>query len=164
MLRFTAISMSLLFLLILGAGNSAKASTDLSAKAGVGNESQSTEKQSGEEGKLGDSQDKAMAIDFFGVFSLMNVQLQWRDLYVSYSEEIVKDESLIKRLGVEQEAKTTELYHAGNTTVAPVTVAASPMHFLTAETQLKENTSFKTAKNQQIVRTIAYILNCGTYL
>lgn len=160
MLRFVAISLSLLFLLLFGAGNSAKASSGMSvlAKKLADKEGKN---QSGETGELPKSQEKATGIDFFGAFSLVNVQLQWRDLHADLNDESTEVESLTKGLNVSQNEVETSLKDV-DVMIATEVVSSIRVDFPSA---LAANQSLVDSqnRNQQTIRTIAYILNCGTY-
>jgi len=161
MLKFRIIFSSFLFLLLVGMNSNARASV----KGTDAVENSADNQQSKKDSKEQSSGEIITDLDFFGAFSLVNVQLQWRDLVADLNEEdadsnpsfdpneIFVEESQFFLPSVEKER------HANH-----VAIVEEAIQFrLVAVHKVQHDVRFASISNEQQELTIAYIQNCGTY-
>ena len=161
MLKSRIIFMSFLFLLLAGMNSNARASVAANEKI----ENSTDENQSNKESKEHESGEIITHLDFFGAFSLVNIQLQWRDLYVDLSEEESDSDSSFdpNEIFVERAdffSLTTSDEFQSATTILNIGMSLVPV---TTYRSVDGKVNDTPVQSEQNTRTIAYILNCGTY-
>ncbi len=161
MLKSRVIFMSFLFFLLVGMNSNARASVAESELL----ENSTDENQSDKESKDQESGEIITHLDFFGAFSLVNIQLQWRDLYVDLNkEESGSDSSFdpneIFVDGVEYFSLTTSDEFQSASAILNIGISLLPV---TTYRSVDGKMNTTPVQSEQSIRTIAYILNCGTY-
>ncbi len=160
MLKVRIILISVL-LLLFGVNSNVRANVDSNKSIQKAKDKGESEKESQER----EHKETITELDFFGAFSLVNVQLQWRDLHIGLIDEAKCSKSKINRKQLpleevktlpleinEQVAPSSPIVHTGGNVIPIFTYRAvdGTTHFIYHQT--KQHTSI-----------IAYILNCGTY-
>lgn len=120
--------------------------------------------QSGDESQEHEPEETITELDFFGAFSLVNVQLQWRDLHISLNDEAANSESSVNKteLSLEEVENVSSGDQDQITPSSIINNGVVPLPVSTYRT-IDGKVRFKCDQNKQNVSTIAYILNCGTY-
>lgn len=162
MLKTRIISMSILFLLIFGVTLNVHASDDSKL-----NDSKSTEKEhsDSDDDSEQEPQETISQLDFFGAFSLVNIQLHWRDLYIGINDDVTDKASDVtekERVLEEVETLTLEV----NEQIAPVSSIITTINNtipIPAYRSIDGTTNFYCGQNTQRASTIAYIYYCGTH-
>ena len=152
--------MSVLFLLFVGMNKNVRAAINSAKVIQKSTDKDQSEKESQEH----EPEESIDQLDFFGAFSLVNVQLQWRDLESGLSDEEAEAESSINQ-------KELYLEHLEQTSSDEVQVVSNSLAIITGNDVLPigvfrtidGKTHFLCNQNKQSESTIAYILNCGTY-
>ncbi len=160
MMKFRAILTSLLLLLIFGVNENAWAGVDANEEvASPASSEKSDDKSQNEE-----ENEKITDWDFFGAFSLVNVQLQWRDLHLGVVNEPTQTESSEGHQDISFEVAVTDFFK-GKDQLVPVAVLPSLPFFAVRSSFSGANEYLKSScdYNAQSEQTIAYIQNCGTY-
>jgi hypothetical protein len=140
---------------------------NMTVRASVNSDEQplkSTDKDQSEKESQEQESDKTISqLDFFGAFSLVNIQLQWRDIYSGASDDMDDEESSEnkKELSLE-EALSLEVNEQIIPNSLTATTATSIIPVSTYRT-IDGKVHFTCSQNKQVTNTIAYILNCGTY-
>jgi hypothetical protein len=160
MLRIRFILMSMFLFLLVGA--------NMNVRASVNSDKQllkSTDKDESENESQEHKSDKSISqLDFFGAFSLVNMQLQWRDLHSGLNDGIDDEESSENKeeISLEEEVLSLEMNEQIIPTSLTATTATSTIPVSTYRT-IDGKVYFTSFQNKQVTSTIAYILNCGTY-
>lgn len=159
MLKLRVILFSTIALLLVGLDMNVRAA-DISRKV----VSKSTEKDDSEkESKDKEPQEIITHLDFFGAFSLFNVQLHWRDLSSAVNNESEEAKSSIDP-SVFSLREVKRLLSGGNDQLVsafPIITKSGeviPAHIFRA---IDGKTHFIYAQNKQSRSTIAYIQNCS---
>lgn len=161
MLKIRIIFLSILFFLLVG--------VNMNVRAGIDSDEllqKSTDKeQSDKESQQQEPKETISRLDFFSAFSLVNVQLQWRDYHIGLNDEVTDVDSStnpkelflnkIETLPLELEGQIVPTSPIINTSDAIVPIS-------TYRT-LDGTSDFICSQNKQSASTIAYIQNCGTY-
>jgi hypothetical protein len=160
MFKTRIISMSILLLLLVGVTVNVRAGVDSEALEQKTTDQGQSDKESEQEPLETISQ-----LDFFGAFSLLNIQLHWRDLHIGLNDDIKDAESALNQTELSLEEVET-LFIEDNEQIAPpspiITTAISVVPLSTYRT-IGGTTDFICSQNTQRASTIAFILNCGTY-
>ena len=160
MLRFRAILTSLLLLLIFGVNENVWAGANTNKKVQEKVDDQSTSESPEEE-----ENETFTDWDFFGAFSLVNIQLQWRDHYSGVISEPTQTESSEGHQKTQFEAVSTDVCNGSDlapiNAVIPVRTSIVP---LTSYRVVNEALPFSREHTLQFEHIIAYIQNCGTYV
>ncbi len=159
MLKIRIISLSILFLLLVGVNMHAIAGSD--SQGLVQKATEKSDKESQEQ----EPKETITKLDFFGAFSLVNTQLQWRDFPIGLNDENTDAASSVnpKELPFE-EIGTFPI--EDNEQIAPTSTIINTgfdLVLVSSYRTLNGSTHFIYSQNKQRSSTIAYILNCGTY-
>lgn len=161
MLRFRAILTSFLLLLIFGVNENAWAGVQASEEVAEATSQKESKSKSSEEEK----NEKFTDWDFFGAFSLVNIQLQWRDHYNGLITEPTQTESSVGQKDVSFETVATDYFnHQAQAPIlsnAPVANIFLPVSSYRIANEILQ---FSCKQNVQVEQIIAFIQNCGTYL
>ncbi len=157
MLKLRIILISAFVLLLVG--------LDMNVRAAVSSKkihSKSTEKDdSKKESNEQEPREIITHLDFFGAFSLVNVQLQWRDL-----NSILNTESKAAKSSFDPDARSFRGFKKfsldGNGQIA-ATVSSTRQEVIPVRIfrVIDGNTHFIYTQNKQSRSTIAYIQNCS---
>lgn len=160
MMKFRAILTSFLLLLIFGVNENVWASADAKKEVSQQPKDEQSEGNSQQE----EENEKITEWDFFGAFSLVNVQLQWRDLHLGVVEEPTQTESSEGQRDISFEAVVTDFF-AGDSQDLPLPVVVStPSVIAKSCCQVFTTlTNYTCDHNVQSEQTIFYIQNSGTY-
>lgn len=161
MMKIRSILMSFLLLLLVGVDMNVRAAND---------SNKSIQKASDEENSEKESQDREpketiSKLDFFGAFSLVNIQLQWRDLHIGSSQEATTAKSSLgQKLQLKVEEKNLSVVAKKNV-VQSTSIFTENIELLPGGIYctIIGSTYVKAINNAQQIRMIAYIYHCGTY-
>ncbi|MDG1332554.1 MAG: hypothetical protein P8P74_09505 [Crocinitomicaceae bacterium] len=153
--------MSFLFLLLVGMNSNARASVAVNDAI----ENSTDDDQSNEEAPEHEPGEMITNLDFFGAFSLVNVQLQWRDLFVDLTEDESDSDSAIDPNelfvdGIDFFSLTTSDEFQSAAAIVNIGITLIPE---TTYRSVDGKVNADPILSEQSMRTIAYILNCGTY-
>ena len=161
MLKLRIILTSALILLLVGLDMNVRAAVDSKKADAKSSEKDDSEKESEEK----QSQEVITNLDFFGAFSLVNIQLQWRDLSSMLNNESTDakfSSDPIKRSL--QELQKRSLDGKGKILVPAHSFYTGSGVIPTSIFQpIDGKTHFIYTQNKQIKSTIAYIQNCSVY-
>ncbi len=124
-----------------------------------------TDKEQPGNGPQHESEESITELDFFGAFSLVNIQLQWRDLDIGLNAEEAEAESSVNQLElplIEVEKLSTDNQDQITPLSSLINNEITVIPVCTYRT-ITESVDFICSHNKQVTSTIAYILNCGTY-
>lgn len=165
MKKFGIIAFSFVLSLLMGVGAKAMTHSDKQAPAAKLNKKLSKETKQENDSQDEDSSEipteKITKLDFFGAFSLVNVQLQWRDLHASPSTELSLHgiEAKSGKVIVDEVSSTFDSdQKASNPAIAGVRVE----HTYALNRSWADAQSV-SAVSRQKRKIIDYILNSGTY-
>lgn len=160
MLKLRIILTSALILLLVGLDMNVRAAVDSKKVNSKSTEKDDSEKDSNDH----EPKETITDLDFFGAFSLVNIQLQWRDLSSVLNNEATAAESSINPIALSlQEVENLALDVQGKT--LPVSASTnSALEVIPSRTfrSIDGNTHFIHIQNKQSTSTIAYIQNCST--
>ena len=152
----------MLLLLLVGVGMNVRAGV---AAPNGAQETTEKEQESDRESQQQESKLVLTELNFFDAFSLVNIQLQWRDLHLEADGGVTDLESLlnaddhsseeIELLSLDRENTALPISSPVKSNYAVVLVGECPIS--------KYTTHFIHTPNKQNASTIAFILNCGTY-
>lgn len=157
MLKLRFILTSALILLLVGLDMNVRAAVDSKKVT-------STADDSKKESKKQESQEIITDLDFFGAFSLVNIQLQWRDLSSVLNNESTDAESSINPIALSLE-EVEKLVLGENGQIVPVSpIINKSLAVIPTRTfrSIDGKTHFIYTQTKQCMRTIAYIQNCST--
>jgi hypothetical protein len=159
MLRIKYIFTSILFFLLVGINANARAAAD--SKELI---EKSTQKDNSGDESQHEPEEQITQLDFFGAFSLVNVQLQWRDLSADLNEEESDSDELWNSKEVFVDA--VELFTDAGSNALPSPVVISTTNFFVpfSVSRVNNKVDLNFNPSEQNAQTIAYIQNCGTYL
>lgn len=158
MLKFRIIYISFLFLLLAGMNSSVRASVN------VAEELQTADTKSKGDAQDHESEEIITHLDFFSAFSLVNVQLQWRDLHIGLNDEVTNAESSANQK--ERSIENVEWLSLDEDTHVVSTPVVIPNELLFAQVSLfskDEKLPSILTESKQRKQTINYIQNSGTY-
>lgn len=160
MLRIKHILASVLFFLLVGMNTNVRASVDTKELI-----EESTQKGQSENESQNESEEQITHLDFFGAFSLVNVQLQWRDYYAELDDEVSDSESSDnqKELYLEKVESLSSNDEDQAVSASPIIGSAIAVIPVSTFRTIDGVAHFTCLQNKQSANTIAYILNCGTY-
>ena len=151
--------MSILLLLLVGVNMNVRASVASGELVQKSTDKEQSDKESQQEPK-----ETITELDFFGAFSLVNIQLQWRDLHGGLNDEVTDVESENPKELTLEEVETLSLEVKERfVPVSPIINNGEAVIPVSAYPTVCDNTHSICSENKQSARTIAYILNCGTY-
>ncbi len=161
MLKIRIISLSILLLLV-GVNMHAIAGSDSEALVQKATDKEKSDKESQER----EPEETITKLDFFGAFSLVNTQLQWRDFPIGLNDDEATDavSSVNPKELPFEEIGTFSI--EDNEQIAPTSTIITPrvdVVPVSSYRTLNGTTHFIYSQNTQRSSTIAYILNCGTY-
>lgn len=145
------------------------AAVNLPVRAGIdvkkSNKKTEGKGQSEKDQQQDESKESITELDFFSAFSLVNIQLQWRDLHVGQQNDLNDLESTSQSKGLSFDEVSNwnwedEAQHAPSNAFVPAEDAL--FIWITQHNALTRSSLF-CSQNNQLVSTIAYIQNCGTY-
>ena len=161
MLKIRTILTSMLLLLLVGVGINVRAA--VAASNGV----QKTTDQGQESDKESENKETKLVLtelDFFDAFSLVNIQLQWRDLHLEADQELTELESAETNEHSSEKIELVSLDRENTLLPVSLPIKSNYAIVLAGECPItKCETHFIHHLNLQKASTIAYILNCGTY-
>ena len=160
MLKLRIILTSALILLLVGLDMNVRAAVDSKKVNSKSTEKDESKKKSNEH----EPKEIITDLDFFGAFSLVNIQLQWRDLSSVLNNEATDAESSINPIGLSlQELENLALDVQGKTLPASASIN-SALEVIPTRTfrSIDGNSHFIHIQNKQCINTIAYIQNCST--
>ena len=103
-------------------------------------------------------------LDFFGAFSLVNVQLQWRDITADLGEEESDSDELWNSKEMFVEATELSSDTGLNDLSTPVVISITNFFVPLSALRTQDKADFTFNQSEQNAQTIAYIQNCGTYI
>lgn len=161
MFKIRVISLSILLLLLVGVDMNVRAGIDSSDSI----QREIDKEQSDEEPQQRESDVTISQLDFFGAFSLVNTQLQWRDYHIALNDEESDVElstnpkelflNKIEILPLELEGQIVP--------TSPIINTGDAIILVSTYRTLDGTSDFICSQNKQSASTIAYIQNCGTY-
>ncbi|GAB5417790.1 MAG: hypothetical protein Crog4KO_24610 [Crocinitomicaceae bacterium] len=100
-------------------------------------------------------------IDLFQAFSLVNVQLRWKDFHEEKTEKSFRKAAKKQNLEINEAVATSELFQADQLTAAlPI---SNNVFYISGECDDETVVATLPGNLQIQANTIAFILNCGTY-
>lgn len=160
MLKLRYIFASFIFILLVGVNSNARASVTTNKLIENSTDENQSENQSPEQ----EPTEIITDLDFFGAFSLVNVQLQWRDLCVDLSKEESDSDSSLDPKELYVDGVEFFSFSANDEIIStPAIIKTGSVVPVCTYRTLNGKVNFISAQRKQSVRTIAYILNCGTY-
>lgn len=128
-------------------------------------ENSSGDDESNNESKEHDSGEIITDLDFFGAFSLVNIQLQWKDFFIDLNEEESDSDSSSnpKELFVNDVDVMSSATNDESLPTPSVLAKEIDLLSLTAYRSVDDLRKPISIQRKQGIQTIAYILNCGTY-
>lgn len=153
--------MSAFFLLLVGVNSNVRAAVNAGKLVQNGTDEDQSEKDSQDH----EPKETITELDFFGAFSLVNVQLQWRDFHSGLKDELTDSKRLANKKDLSsEEVKTLNLELDEQVVAAsPVIITSLAVVPVSAYRTIDGTTNFKCSQNKQHARTIAYILSCATH-
>ncbi|PHR30403.1 MAG: hypothetical protein COA38_10140 [Fluviicola sp.] len=161
MFKIRIISLSILLLLLVGVDMNVRAGIDSSDSI----QRETDKEQSDKEPQQRESDVTISQLDFFGAFSLVNTQLQWRDYHIALNDEGADVElstnpkelflNKIDILPLELEGQIVP--------TSPIINTGDAIILVSTYRTLDGTSDFICSQNKQSASTIAYIQNCGTY-
>ncbi|GEM_PF-3647525 len=158
MFKIQSILTRFFLIFIVGVGSVLSANAHSSDKALLKNEG---DRHSDDQPSQDQPQESFSELDFFGAFSLVNIQLQWRDLHMVSNQEATDAESVVKFIDQVEWVKVTLLDASYSYFISPANVTTQVA--FTSNTSKVEVDFTEPAFLNQKTGLIAYILNCGTY-
>ena len=166
MLKLRIILTSAIILLLVGMDMNVRAAIDTKKASSKSTEKEDSEKKSDDkESNDKESKEKITKLDFFGAFSLVNIQLQWRDLSSVLNNESTDANASpdpIKRSLQELQKLSSD---GKNKLVSPspnlnAFCGVIPVGIFQP---IDGKPHFTCSQNKQIRLTIAYIQHCSVY-
>ena len=152
--------MSILLLLLVGVTMNVRAVTDSDALI------ETTDKdQSSKDSQQDEPQETITHLDFFSAFSLVNIQLHWRDIHTGLKDDVKDAEANENQneLALE-EAEIFSMWDKAQTVpVSPIITTKIDVVPISTYRTISGATHFIYSQTTQRASTIAFILNCGTY-
>ena len=161
MLKLRIILMSALILLVVGLDMNVRAALDSKKLVQKTADKDESEKESDHH----NSKETISSIDFFGAFSLVNVQLQWRDLHIVLKDELGNSTASVNPTGLSIEEVETLTLEVADQSVptSPVITNSLSVFPIGTYRDIDGTTHFSCYHNKQTLSTITYILNCATH-
>jgi len=161
MLRFTKIASLIVFFLLIGMGSYARTLVkQTQQKTSSPEENQENEDSSESENQADGPKEEVYQLNLYQAFSLANVQLKWKDFHYEKSAKSFRILPVEKKVAQSQIQKDdTDIF--GQLTLA--LPGAGIGAFVLTETTVERVFTTQPSQGKYHSKTIAYILNCGTY-
>lgn len=161
MLKLRIILTSALILLLVGLDMNVRAAVDAKKVNSKSTQKKDSEKDSKEQ----EPQEIITHLDFFSAFSLVNVQLQWRDLSSVLNNESTDAESTINSNALSLLAVVDLTLEGKSQLASSPSIVKSNLEVIPTSIfrVINGKTHVIYSRSAQIKRTIAYIQNCATY-